>query len=86
MLDTQADACILTDMDTHTQLVLVLWISSICVLGTCAFVGWLAWHLFWDTYDSLMQERRRRKNKELNRRLNSPYFRSINSPYYRTRK
>jgi hypothetical protein len=49
-------------MSAHMQLVIGVWFTGICVVGTTGLLGWLLWSMVWDSYDYLMQQRRRARN------------------------
>jgi hypothetical protein len=46
----------------HTQIVVVLWFTSMVAIASAAFLCWGAWSLFWDLYDHLMQRHKRIRN------------------------
>ena len=49
-------------MSPHAQLVFSIGFAALLAIGTASFIGWLAWSLFWDLYDHLMQQRTRARH------------------------
>lgn len=49
-------------MSAHTQLVVAVFLTGLCVIGTVSFVGWLICSLVMDLLDHLMQQSIRRRH------------------------
>lgn len=64
-------------MSFHSQLVLVLGVTTFCSIGAVAFTCWLVWSLFWDLYDYLMQQRTRRRNAAFDARVGQDCYRDL---------
>lgn len=64
-------------MSPHWQLVFAAWLDGVAMIGSSAFVAWLAWSLFWDLYDHLMEQRTRRRMQALEARSGRDCFRDV---------
>lgn len=61
-------------MSAHCALVFAIGLAGMAVICCACFIVWLLWSLFWEAYDSVMQQYKRIKNSELYSHRITPKF------------
>lgn len=61
-------------LSAHASLAFALGLCALCALSAACFIVWLLWSLFWEAYDSVMQQYKRIKNSELYSHRITPKF------------